>query len=53
MAVTMGPMYLDHAGGLENFKSTGVPIYLHELELQHALFAVASKSDFGESPVMI
>jgi glyoxylase-like metal-dependent hydrolase (beta-lactamase superfamily II) len=46
-AVIMGHMHLDHAGGLEHFRGTDVPIYIHELELKHAFFAVASKSDFG------
>ncbi len=47
--VIMGHMHLDHAGGLEHFKGTGVPIYIHELELKHAFYAVASKSDLGSS----
>lgn len=46
-AVIMGHMHLDHAGGLENFKGTEVPIYIHEKELKHAWYAVATKSDLG------
>ncbi|CAK3925691.1 Metallo-hydrolase oxidoreductase [Lecanosticta acicola] len=46
-AVIMGHLHLDHAGGLENFKGTGVPIYIHEKELKHAWFSVATKSDLG------
>lgn len=46
-AVIMGHMHLDHAGGLENFKGTDVPIYIHEKELKHAWFSVATKSDLG------
>jgi len=48
-AVIMGHMHLDHAGGLEHFRGSDVPIYIHEIELKHAFFAVASKSDFGSS----
>lgn len=46
-AVIMGHLHLDHAGGLENFKGTDVPIYIHEKELKHAWFSVATKSDIG------
>ena len=46
--VIMGHLHLDHAGGLENFKGTDVPIYVHEKELKHAFYSVATKSDFGE-----
>ena len=46
-AVIMGHMHLDHAGGLENFKGTDVPIWIHEKELKHAYFSVATKSDLG------
>jgi len=45
--VIMGHLHLDHAGGLENFKGTDVPIYVHEKELKHAFYSVATKSDFG------
>jgi glyoxylase-like metal-dependent hydrolase (beta-lactamase superfamily II) len=43
----MGHLHLDHAGGLENFRGTDVPVYVHETELKHAFFSVANKSDLG------
>ncbi|SMQ54035.1 unnamed protein product [Zymoseptoria tritici ST99CH_1A5] len=46
-AVIMGHLHLDHAGGLEHFKGTDVPIYVHEKELKHAFHSVATKSDIG------
>lgn len=46
-AVIMGHLHLDHAGGLEHFKGTDVPIYVHEKELKHAYYSVATKSDIG------
>ena len=46
-AVVMGHLHIDHAGGLEHFFKTDVPIYVHEDELKHAYFSVATKSDFG------
>jgi glyoxylase-like metal-dependent hydrolase (beta-lactamase superfamily II) len=45
--VVMGHLHLDHAGGLEHFLGTKVPIYVHEAELKHAFYSVATKSDFG------
>jgi glyoxylase-like metal-dependent hydrolase (beta-lactamase superfamily II) len=47
-AVFMGHLHLDHAGGLEHFRNTDVPIYVHELELKHAFYSVATKTDLGE-----
>lgn len=49
-AVIMGHLHLDHAGGLEYFKGTDVPIYTHELELKHAFYSVATKTDLGKFP---
>ncbi|PQE05735.1 metallo-beta-lactamase superfamily protein [Rutstroemia sp. NJR-2017a BVV2] len=46
-AVIMGHLHLDHAGGLENFKGTDVPIYVHEIELKHAYHTIATKTDPG------
>ncbi|KAH6618824.1 beta-lactamase-like protein [Boeremia exigua] len=46
-AVIMGHLHLDHAGGLEHFRGTNVPIYTHELELKHAFYSVATKTDIG------
>lgn len=43
----MGHLHLDHAGGLENFVDSGVPIYVHEEEFKHACWAVATKADLG------
>ncbi|KAJ6185322.1 hypothetical protein N7519_006623 [Penicillium mononematosum] len=34
-------------GGLEHFVNTDVPIYVHEEELKHACWAVATGADFG------
>jgi len=46
-AVIMGHLHLDHAGGLEHFVGTDVPIYVHEEELKHACWAVATGADLG------
>lgn len=43
--VVMGHLHLDHAGGLENFKGTDVPIYVHEKEIKHAYYCVSTKTD--------
>lgn len=45
--VIMGHLHLDHAGGLEYFKGTDVPVYVHELELKYAFYSVAAKIDHG------
>jgi glyoxylase-like metal-dependent hydrolase (beta-lactamase superfamily II) len=46
-AVIISHMHLDHAGGLEHFRGTDVPVYVHETELKYAFYAVATKQDFG------
>lgn len=46
-AVIMGHLHLDHAGGLEHFCNSGVPIYVHEEEFKHACWAVATNVDAG------
>ena len=46
-AVMMGHLHLDHAGGLNYFKGTDVPIYVHEKELKNAAYSIATKSDIG------
>lgn len=46
-AVIIGHLHLDHAGGLHHFAGTGVPVYVHEIELKHAFFSVATKTDLG------
>ncbi|KAF2468116.1 Metallo-hydrolase/oxidoreductase [Lindgomyces ingoldianus] len=45
--VIIGHLHLDHAGGLDPFRNSGVPVYVHELELKYAFYAVATKSDLG------
>ncbi|KAF5627610.1 metallo-hydrolase oxidoreductase [Fusarium sp. NRRL 25303] len=45
--VIIGHLHLDHAGGLEYFRGTDVPIYVHEIELQNAFYSVATKIDIG------
>ncbi|RGP71293.1 metallo-hydrolase oxidoreductase [Fusarium sporotrichioides] len=45
--VIIGHLHLDHAGGLEYFRGTDVPIYVHELELKHSFYSVATKTDIG------
>jgi len=46
-AVILGHLHLDHAGGLESFRGKDIPVYVHELELKHAFFSVATKTDYG------
>ena len=46
-AAIIGHMHLDHAGGLEYFRNTEIPIYVHEKELKYAFYAIATKQDFG------
>jgi len=46
-AVIIGHLHLDHAGGLEHFTGTDVPIYVHEEEFKHACWAVATGADLG------
>ncbi|OJJ65108.1 hypothetical protein ASPSYDRAFT_85086 [Aspergillus sydowii CBS 593.65] len=46
-AVILGHLHLDHAGGLEHFLHTDVPIYVHEEEFKHACWAVATGADLG------
>ncbi|KAH8802487.1 beta-lactamase-like protein [Xylogone sp. PMI_703] len=46
-AILMGHLHLDHAGGLEHFVGTDVPIYVHEEEFKHACWAVATGADLG------
>lgn len=47
-AVVIGHLHLDHGGGLDHFFGTNVPIYVHEQELKHAFYAVATGSDYGQ-----
>lgn len=46
-AVVFGHLHLDHAGGLEHFFGTDVPIYVHEDEFQHACMAAATRTENG------
>jgi glyoxylase-like metal-dependent hydrolase (beta-lactamase superfamily II) len=46
-AIVMGHLHLDHAGGLEKFAGSGIPIYAHELEIKEHYYAVATKEDIG------
>ncbi|KAL1589917.1 hypothetical protein WHR41_01107 [Cladosporium halotolerans] len=46
-AIIMGHLHLDHAGGLEHFFGTNVPIYVHEEEFKHAAWSVATNADSG------
>jgi glyoxylase-like metal-dependent hydrolase (beta-lactamase superfamily II) len=46
-AVIMGHLHLDHAGGLEHFLGTDIPIIVHEEEFKHACWAVATGADLG------
>ncbi|MDQ0381156.1 N-acyl homoserine lactonase family protein [Amycolatopsis thermophila] len=46
-AVVMSHLHLDHAGGLEHFLGTDVPVYVHEQELREQYYAIATKEDFG------
>ncbi|KAI1959857.1 hypothetical protein LOZ58_004222 [Ophidiomyces ophidiicola] len=46
-AIVFGHLHLDHAGGLEHFVGTNVPIYVHEEEFKHACWAVATGADLG------
>lgn len=45
--VVMGHLHLDHSGGLEYFKGKDIPVYVHEKELKHAFYSVATKTDIG------
>lgn len=44
-AVLFGHLHLDHAGGLEHFIGTDVPIIVHEEEFKHACWATATGAD--------
>lgn len=46
-AIIIGHAHLDHAGGLEFFRGSNVPVYIHKNELEYAFYAVATKEDFG------
>jgi glyoxylase-like metal-dependent hydrolase (beta-lactamase superfamily II) len=46
-AIIIGHLHIDHAGGLEFFRGTDVPIYVHEQELAAAYLGVATKRELG------
>lgn len=46
-AVIIGHLHVDHAGGLEHFVNSDVPIFVHEDEFKHACWAVATQADLG------
>ncbi|KAF2253443.1 Metallo-hydrolase/oxidoreductase [Trematosphaeria pertusa] len=45
--VIIGHLHLDHAGGLDFFRNTNIPVYVHELEIKHAFYTVATGTDPG------
>ncbi|RYN36658.1 hypothetical protein AA0113_g2481 [Alternaria arborescens] len=45
--VIIGHLHLDHSGGLDHFRGKNIPVYVHELELKHAFYSVATKTDLG------
>lgn len=45
--VIVSHLHGDHAGGLRHFLGTDVPVWVHQRELEHALFAVATGQDPG------
>lgn len=46
--VIIGHLHIDHAGGLEFFKDRkDVNIWVHEIELKHAIWGIATKADIG------
>ena len=46
-AIVMSHLHLDHAGGLEFFRGSDVPVYVHADELRNGFYAVATGQDFG------
>ncbi|GAA0964990.1 N-acyl homoserine lactonase family protein [Acrocarpospora macrocephala] len=46
-AVVISHLHMDHGGGLEFFRGTNVPVFVHETELKNAFYNVATGEDFG------
>ena len=46
-AIVMSHLHLDHAGGLELFRGSDVPVYVHGDELRNAFYAIATGEDLG------
>jgi glyoxylase-like metal-dependent hydrolase (beta-lactamase superfamily II) len=44
-AIIMGHLHLDHAGELEHFIGSNIPIYVHEEEFAYACWAVGTGAD--------
>lgn len=46
--IIVGHLHIDHAGGLEYFKDRkDVTVWVHEIELKHAVWGIATKSEIG------
>ncbi|KAK9900534.1 Metallo-hydrolase/oxidoreductase [Cystobasidium minutum MCA 4210] len=45
--IIIGHLHVDHAGGLDIFQGTDVPVWVHEKELKSAFFSVATGADVG------
>lgn len=45
--IILGHLHLDHAGGLEKFRGSDIPIWAHEEEIKTAYFAIATNEDEG------
>lgn len=46
--IIVGHLHIDHAGGLEYFKGRkDVTVWVHEIELKHAVWGIATKSEIG------
>lgn len=43
--VILGHLHPDHAAGIEYFADRGLPLYVHEEELKHAFYGIATGED--------
>lgn len=46
-AVVQSHLHMDHAGGLQNFAGTDVPVYVHEDELSYAYLSAQTSAGSG------
>lgn len=46
-AIVLSHLHLDHAGGLESFRGSDIPVYVHADELKNAFYVVATGQDLG------